>query len=110
MRPLIVQNNSTIAAHEAAPGERVTVEELLALYSVDETLTAKPVHSIGIVDDVLTAGTHYRAMHTVSQCQVSGYSDYWLIHSSTRLLKSVRRNLGARLPVKDYGVCKSGSR
>ena len=44
-------------------GARVTVDELLALYTIDEDMTDPPPQAIGIVDDVLTAGTHYRAMH-----------------------------------------------
>lgn len=43
----------------------MTVEELLQLYSIDESVAAPMPGAIGIVDDVLTAGTHYRAMHTV---------------------------------------------
>jgi len=67
VRNLVVQRESTIAAHEAAPGERVTVEQLLDLYTIDERL-AEPLPSvIGILDDVLTAGTHYRAMQIVLQ-------------------------------------------
>ncbi|WP_406871955.1 hypothetical protein WHT83_18125 [Aminobacter sp. P9b] len=65
VRALVVQTQSTTASHEAADGERVTVEELLAVYQINEALAAPVPHSIAIVDDVLTAGTHYRAMHIV---------------------------------------------
>lgn len=65
VRALVTQSESTIASHEAGDGDRVTVEELLALYQINEALAAPPPVSIAIVDDVLTAGTHYRAMHTV---------------------------------------------
>jgi hypothetical protein len=65
VRSLVVQGQSTTASHEAGQGDRVTVNELLDLYAIDEALTAPPPQAIGIVDDVLTAGTHYRAMHTV---------------------------------------------
>lgn len=65
VRALVRQAASTIASHEAAQGDRVTVEELLQLYSIDESVAAPMPGAIGIVDDVLTAGTHYRAMHTV---------------------------------------------
>lgn len=65
VRSLVVQNQSTIASHEADQGERVTVDELLTLYTINEDLTVPAPRAIGIVDDVLTAGTHYRAMHTV---------------------------------------------
>lgn len=65
VRALVVQTESTTASHEAGDGERVTVEELLAVYEINEALVALAPRSIAIVDDVLTAGTHYRAMHTV---------------------------------------------
>lgn len=62
VRRLVRQSTSTAASHESS-GDRVTVGELLELYSIDETLTAPPPKQIGIVDDMLTAGVHYRAMH-----------------------------------------------
>jgi predicted amidophosphoribosyltransferase len=65
VRNLVKQNASMVASHERAPGERPTVEELLAVYSIEENLVNGDPKYIGIVDDVLTAGTHYRAMHTI---------------------------------------------
>jgi len=65
VRALVRQGASTNASHEVAQGDRVTVEQLLELYTIDETLALPPPQAIGIVDDVLTAGTHYRAMHTI---------------------------------------------
>jgi predicted amidophosphoribosyltransferase len=65
VRALVRQAASTAAAHEAAQGDRVTVEALLELYAIDEAHTAPAPQAIAIVDDVLTAGTHYRAMHRV---------------------------------------------
>jgi hypothetical protein len=44
---------------------RLTVEELLDAYRIDETLCAPEPRAIGIVDDVLTAGVHFRAMHAI---------------------------------------------
>ncbi|MDO8885773.1 hypothetical protein, partial [Candidatus Oleimmundimicrobium sp.] len=38
---------------------------LLNLYMIDEGIAHPAPQAIGIVDDVLTAGTHYRAMYTV---------------------------------------------
>jgi predicted amidophosphoribosyltransferase len=43
----------------------VTVEDLLSVYRIDETIALPPPRAIGIIDDVLTAGTHFRAMDTV---------------------------------------------
>lgn len=65
VRNLVVQRESTTASHEAGAGHRVSLEELLRLYDIDETLAAPPPVSIGVFDDVLTAGTHFRAMKTV---------------------------------------------
>jgi hypothetical protein len=60
---------STAAAHEAGSGERPSVEDLLAIYEIDETLAQPAPTAIGIFDDVLTAGTHYRAMEiTLRNC------------------------------------------
>jgi len=66
VRNLVIQDQSTTAAHEAGfGGDRVTVDELLELYRIDEALTGPAPSNIGILDDVLTAGTHFRAMKTV---------------------------------------------
>ena len=65
IRELVIQKESTIAAHEAGEGERPTVQELLEIYEIDETLIEPEPKAIAIVDDVLTAGTHFRAMHTI---------------------------------------------
>lgn len=65
VRNLVVQTRSINASHEVGQGARVSVEELLDVYRVDEACTQPLPRAIGIVDDVLTAGTHYRAMHTI---------------------------------------------
>lgn len=65
VRNLVRQTASTTASHESGEGERITVAELVDLYQIDEGLAQPTPAAIGIVDDVLTAGTHYRAMHTV---------------------------------------------
>jgi predicted amidophosphoribosyltransferase len=65
VRELLRQKTSTTAAHEVGGGRRITVEELLADYEVVEALAALAPRQIGIFDDVLTAGTHYRAAHNV---------------------------------------------
>jgi|694.fasta_scaffold42168_4 predicted amidophosphoribosyltransferase len=66
VRNLVVQTASTAAAHEAAAdlGERVSVEDLLQLYQINEPQALPPPTTIGVLDDVLTAGTHFRAMKT----------------------------------------------
>lgn len=61
VREIVKHNSSHEAAHES--DHRPTVEELLAIYEIDEVLAAqKAITSIAVFDDVLTAGTHYRAM------------------------------------------------
>lgn len=65
VRNMVRQTQSTEASHEAGAGPRLTIDQLLAIYAIDETTVAPPPRSIGIVDDVLTAGTHYRAMHSI---------------------------------------------
>ncbi len=62
VRELVVQTVSTAAAHQ---GDRPSVEDLLHIYQIDEAKTTPAPLRIAIIDDVLTAGTHYRAMHTV---------------------------------------------
>ena len=72
VRNLIVQSQSTTASHEAGAGERITLDALQALYQVDEALSAPPPKTIGIVDDVLTAGTHFRAAHNLLSARFPG--------------------------------------
>ncbi len=62
VRNLVVQRESTVASHEVDGGPRVTVDELLDLYQIDENLAHPTPDSIAIFDDVLTAGVHFRAM------------------------------------------------
>lgn len=72
VRDLVVQRQSTRASHECAEGERITVQELKDLYTIDESL-AQPVPAcIGILDDVLTAGTHFRAMSDILSARFPG--------------------------------------
>ena len=72
VRPIIRQTQSTVAAHEAGAGDRLTVEDLLAIYAVDEALANPAPSHIGVFDDVLTAGTHYRAMEIALRSRFPG--------------------------------------
>ena len=63
VRELIVQTQSTEAAHTGAV--RLSPEEIEALYVIDEGLCQVPIAQIAIVDDVLTAGSHFRAAKSV---------------------------------------------
>jgi predicted amidophosphoribosyltransferase len=58
IRELVVQTQSTAAAHEITVGARPTVRELVDMYAIDELLASPLPTGILIVDDVLTAGTH----------------------------------------------------
>lgn len=78
VRALVQQTQSTIASHEAGDGDRVTVEELLEVYRIDKSMTDPVPRAIAIVDDVITAGTHYRAMHTVINARFPGVPVYGL--------------------------------
>jgi len=61
IREIIDQTTTIRAAHES-PDNRPTVAELEAVYRVNEYLCSPVPTSIAVVDDVLTAGTHFRAM------------------------------------------------
>ncbi|MDG4903527.1 MULTISPECIES: hypothetical protein [unclassified Mesorhizobium] len=76
VRNLLVQGVSTDAAHEAGGGHRPTPEELQANYQFDETISANVPKMIGIVDDVLTAGSHYRAVHGLLRHR---FPDAWIV-------------------------------
>lgn len=62
VRELVVQTKSINAAHE---GRRPSVNDLLEIYQIDQRLTKPAPKTIIIFDDLLTAGVHYRAIHTV---------------------------------------------
>ncbi len=60
-RELVLQNASTVASH-ASTANRPTPEEIMANYRLDENLQAGCRDNIVIFDDVLTAGSHFKAM------------------------------------------------
>lgn len=62
IRELVMQRESIRAAHASA-GNRPSVDELYANYVVVEALSNPEPTTIVVFDDVLTAGSHYRAMH-----------------------------------------------
>jgi len=65
IRELVIQRDSMRAAHECGPGERPTIEEIAANYMINEDVVAPPPKAIAIVDDMLTAGRHFKAMQRV---------------------------------------------
>ena len=66
IREIVTQTESLEADHETT-GTRTTVDDLLAVYQIDETKVQPAPKSIGIIDDVLTNGRHFRAMKTILQ-------------------------------------------
>jgi predicted amidophosphoribosyltransferase len=62
-RDVIRQAVSLKKSHESAPGERPSIEELIAAYSIDEALIAPAPARFLILDDMLTTGRHFRAIH-----------------------------------------------
>ena len=65
VRCLVKQKVSIEATHILGDGARTSVSDLIENYEVDENIANPAPISIGIFDDVLTVGRHYRAMHTV---------------------------------------------
>ena len=65
VRSLVRQRETTRASHVAGSGNRVTVAELRKVYEIDESQATPEASDLWIFDDVLTNGTHYRAMHGI---------------------------------------------
>lgn len=63
IRQLVIQTVSLPAGHVGGP--RPSVQDLLSVYQIDENLTVPAPTKLAIFDDVLTAGTHFRAAHTI---------------------------------------------
>jgi hypothetical protein len=75
VRELIEQIKSTEAFHE---GQRLKPNELRANYSFNEAHFNNLPASVGLVDDLLTTGSHYRAvkdmiLERVPNCRVVGF-------------------------------------
>ena len=59
IREMIAQRESTEAAHSTEVRPRV--DELCDNYSIEESLVDPPPRVIGIIDGVLTTGSHFKA-------------------------------------------------
>ena len=70
IRELLVQRRSIPPVH-AAPG-RPTPTALAALYEIDETLASPPPRALGLFDDVLTTGAHFKAAQQVLLARFPG--------------------------------------
>lgn len=65
IRELVIQRQSAEASHAA--DFRPSPDDLVANYMIDERLVAPPPKTILVVDDVLTTGSHFKAMKRVLQ-------------------------------------------
>jgi len=63
IRELIVQESSTDPAHHS--DNRPRPETLEPLYKIDQTLTMPKPQIIGLFDDVLTTGAHFKAAQSL---------------------------------------------
>ena len=67
IRELVVQRESMSAAHEA--DGRPRPPEIAANYSIDENLAAPTPERFGVFDDLLTTGSHFKAMRMVLEAR-----------------------------------------
>jgi len=65
VRELLIQNESIEPFHERGGGRRPTPEEIAENYHLDDTLRNPPPSIIGIFDDVLTTGSHFKGAKLV---------------------------------------------
>ena len=63
VREIVFQTISTESSHLS--DGRLRPEELIEMYSIDESVAEPTPNCIAIVDDLLTAGSHFRAMKTI---------------------------------------------
>jgi predicted amidophosphoribosyltransferase len=70
IRELIVQGASTDAAHESE--HRPSPDEIAAIYQIDEALAQPAPTLIGVFDDVLTKGSHFKAAQRVLRDRFPG--------------------------------------
>lgn len=76
VRCLVRQATSTVAAHELGGAPRPAVEDLLSNYVIDENVAQPTPTAIGIFDDVLTAGTHFKAVQSILNDRYPGVPTY----------------------------------
>lgn len=77
VRELVLQRESIPAAHEN-PEYRPSIDELVDLYTINEDATEPFPRTIGVVDDVLTAGTHYKAVKHILESRFPDVPIYGL--------------------------------
>ncbi len=72
VRELVLQRESIRASHECRSGDRPSVDEILGKYIINESLSTPLPRYIGIVDDVLTTGSHFKAMKKILSSRFPG--------------------------------------
>lgn len=63
IRELIVQTVDCESSHTSQI--RHKPEDLVAMYSIDKSLVDPPPNCLAVVDDVLTTGSHFKAIQTI---------------------------------------------
>jgi predicted amidophosphoribosyltransferase len=66
VRELVTQRATTDPTHLSGD-YRPRIAEILENYEIDESLAEPPPNSIGLFDDILTAGSHFRAAKLLLQ-------------------------------------------
>lgn len=63
IRELVVMNSDVEAAH--LTDARRSVQDLIDSMEIDEDLAAQEIRTIGVFDDVLTTGAHFKAVQAI---------------------------------------------
>ena len=62
VRELVLQTETTVQSHRSE--DRLSPSQLIDIYRIDEALLASKASTLVIVDDVITTGSHFRAIKT----------------------------------------------
>jgi len=65
IRELVIQTENTPASHNPQNDQRLSPDDLIKIYEVDQNVLNGTNNTILICDDVLTTGAHYKAMQIV---------------------------------------------
>lgn len=72
VRELVAQTKSLDSFHD---GSRLSPEQLMEYYEVDEVLCGRPAPTaVALFDDMLTTGSHFKAMKAIIQQRYPGIS------------------------------------
>ena len=85
MRELIVQTESTAAAHDSE--DRPGPQAIKYLYRIDEKMTSPDPVRLVVVDDMLTTGAHFKAAQSLLGERFSGVPVYGLFVARRALPK-----------------------